>query len=351
MSDQLTSILLSSALAFAIAFVVALVVPAVAKRITQKRPAAYAAVTSAKIPFRILLLVAAINVVYAAHRPRGDVSVWWDYSAHGLRIAAIINAAWLIGVVVIFFVDAATRRANRRLADRDARRMRTQVQVLRRIIIALVVVFAVAAVLLTFDGVRAVGASLIASAGLASVVAALAAQSTLGNLFAGLQLAFSDAVRLDDVVVVEGEYGTVEEITLSYVVVRVWDDRRLILPCTYFTTNPIENWTRRNSEMMGTVEFDVDWRVNIKAMRARFEQVLADTDLYNGRSHSLVLTDSTGGTVRVRAGVTAVDPDALWFLQCHVREELVQWLQEENPEGLPQTRIQVDTRSGAPTAQ
>src|SRR3954454_10434489 len=141
--------------------------------------------------------------------------------------------------------------------------MRTQVQVLRRVTVAVLVVCAAAGIALTFPSARACGASLLASAGLLSIVAGLAAQSSLANVFAGMQLAFTDAIRVDDVVVVDQQWGRIEEITLTYVVVHIWDDRRLILPCTYFTNTPFENWTRTSSELLGAVEFDLDWRVPV----------------------------------------------------------------------------------------
>jgi hypothetical protein len=211
-----------------------------------------------------------------------------------------------------------------------------------------VVVVALGAALLSFPGVRAVGASLLASAGLISVVAALAAQSTLANVFAGIQLAFSDAIRLDDVVIAEEEWGWIEEITLSYVVVRLWDDRRMVLPSTYFTSTPFQNWTRRNSELLGAVELDVDWGVDVGAMRAELERVVGDTELWDGRTQVLQVTDAVGGVVRVRALVTAVDAGTLFDLRCHVREQLVSWVQRRDTPGLPRTRVElVEAHSAA----
>ena len=178
-------------------------------------------------------------------------------------VAVIVVVAWFVGALAIFFEDLGLARYRIDTADnRIARRVRTQVLILRRLTLVVVVVIAAGAILLGFPGVEAVGASVLASAGLVSVVAGLAAQSTLANVFAGIQLAFSDAIRIDDVVVVEGQWGLIEEITLSYVVVHIWDDRRLVLPSTYFTTTPFENWTRRNSELLGAVELDLDWRVD-----------------------------------------------------------------------------------------
>ena len=219
--------------------------------------------------------------------------------------------------------------------NRTARRMRTQVLILRRLTVSVVVVVALGAALLSFPGVRAVGASLLASAGLISVVAALAAQSTLANVFAGVQLAFSDAIRLDDVVIAEEEWGWIEEITLSYVVVRLWDDRRMVLPSTYFTSTPFQNWTRRSSELLGAVELDVDWGVDVGAMRTELARVVGSTELWDGRTQVLQVTDAVGGVVRVRALVTAVDAGTLFDLRCHVREQLVSWVQREDAPRAP----------------
>jgi hypothetical protein len=178
----------------------------------------------------------------------------------------------------------------------------------------------------------------LASAGVISIVAGLAAQTSLVNVFAGMQLAFTDAIRVDDVVVVQKEWGRIEEITLTYVVVHIWDDRRLILPSTYFTTTPFENWTRRQSEVMGTVEFDLDWRGPVEDMRAELRNVLAGTNLWDERVGVLQITEATGGFVRVRILVSAADSAALFDLRCLIREAMVTFLQQGHPEALPQQR-------------
>jgi hypothetical protein len=194
--------------------------------------------------------------------------------------------------------------------------------------------------MLTFPAIQALGAGLLASAGLISIVAGLAAQTSLVNVFAGIQLAFTGAIRVDDVVVVQKEWGRIEEITLTYVVVHIWDDRRLILPSTYFTTTPFENWTRRQSEVMGTVEFDLDWRAPVEAMRAELKKVLADTPLWDNRVGVLQITDATAGFVRVRILVSAADSASLFDLRCLIREELVVFLQQNHPTALPHVRLE-----------
>ncbi|MFC8193640.1 mechanosensitive ion channel family protein, partial [Cellulomonas sp. NPDC057328] len=288
-------------------------------------------------PLRVTLLVVAVWVALRLSTDPADA--WRPGVEHALLIALIVALTWLVGSLAFVLEDLALQRYRVDVKDnRHARRVRTQVQVLRRITVAVLVVIGVAAVLLTFPGARTVGASVFASAGLISIVAGLAAQSSLANVFAGLQLAFTDAIRVDDVVVVADEWGRIEEITLTYVVVHVWDDRRLILPSTYFTTTPFENWTRRAAELLGTVELDVDWEVPVDAMRAELTRLLSVTDLWDGRVGILQVTDAVGGVVRLRALASAVDAPTLFDLRCYVREGLVAWLQREAPQGLPRTR-------------
>jgi hypothetical protein len=225
--------------------------------------------------------------------------------------------------------------------NNQARKTQTQLAIVRRLAVAAVMIVAAASILMTFEGVQAIGASLFASAGLVSLVAGLAAQSTLANVFAGVQLAFSGAIRVDDVVIAEKEWGNIEEITLTYVVVRIWDDRRLVLPSTYFTTTPFENWTRSSTELFGSVELDLDWRVSPAAMRQHLEVILAATDSWDGRASVLQVTDATGGMVRVRILVTAADAGQLFDLRCFVREEMVSWVHTHDPAGMPRSRVQL----------
>lgn len=224
-----------------------------------------------------------------------------------------------------------------------ARRVRTQMQMIRRILVALIWVSVVVGIMMTFPAFRGIGATFFASAGLASIVAGLAAQSTLGNIFAGIQIAFTDSVRVGDVVVVEGHQGNIEELTLTYVVVRIWDNRRLVLPSTYFTTTPFENWTKRESRLLGTVVIDVDWFAPIPALRVELKRIVEESDLWDGGSCSLQVIDAVDGRVQVRATVSAATSGNLWDLRCLVREQLVEWMQSTAPYSVPRTRIEPNT--------
>ncbi|QEE60444.1 mechanosensitive ion channel family protein [Salinibacterium sp. dk2585] len=289
---------------------------------------------------RIQLLVALIAFWNAAALTAPAQYEWWDALSHVFLIATVLAGAWLLSGLTSFGIERLMGRYSTEGESLpEVRRMRTQLQVIRRLVNVLIAVIAIGVVLFSFPEVRAVGTSVLASAGIVSIIAGLAAQTTLGNLIAGIQLAFSDSVRVGDVVVVEGEWGTIGEITLSYVVVNVWDERRLILPCTYFASQPYENWTRQNPKIMGTVYMDVDWRVPIKAVRERFQELLASTELWDGRAGSVLVTGSQGGFVTIRFLVSAKDSGDQWSLMCLVREEMVTWLQEVHPEALPATRV------------
>jgi len=260
-------------------------------------------------------------------------------SGHVVGLALIGALAWLVAVLAFVAEDLLLTRYRVDVQDnRRARRVRTQVSLLRRLTVALVVVVATASMLLSLPGARPLGASLIASAGLLSVVAGLAAQTSLANVFAGLQLAFTDALRVDDVVVVATQWGRVEEVTLTYVVVHVWDDRRLILPSTWFTTNPFENWTRRDTDLLGAVDLELDWTTPFDEMRQELRRVLDGTDLWDGRTGILQVTDAVASFVHVRVLVSGRDGPTVFDLRCHVRESLVRWLQREHPYALPAVR-------------
>ncbi len=329
-------------LAIAVAAAVALTsgVGAALRWVGRRRAWPQDAVARLARPFRALALVVGVWLGVELGLPRASQGV--DGITHAFRVLTIAAAAWFVCRVLILIVDIALTRYRTDIADnRWARQVRTQVLILRRLAIVLTLVVAGAAILLTFPEAQAAGASVLASAGLISIIAGLAAQSALSNVIAGMQIAFSGLIRVDDVVVVEKEWGRIEEITLTYVVVHLWDDRRLMLPSTYFIGTPFENWTRRTSELLGSVEFDLDWRVSPAEMRDEMHRVLDRTNLWDGRVAVLQVTDAVGGLVRVRILVTAIDAPTLFDLRCYVREELVSWLQERSPQAIPRNRVQL----------
>ena len=260
-----------------------------------------------------------------------------------MRVLLIISIgclAWMGYAAAWVFEDAA--RARQTADQGRSRRFETRAQVLRRFTQGLIVVIGVAAAIGTFEAARHAMTTILASAGVISVIFGLAAQQTLGNVFAGLQLAFTDAIRVGDVVVAgdKQETGSVEEITLSYVVVHIWDERRLIVPCRYFTQTPFENWTRRASAQLGTVELKLDWSAPMALIRAKVEQLLNSTDLWDGRTWGVQVTDSTENTVTVRVLVSAKNSGHLSDLRAYMREQLISWIVSEQPWARPVQHIE-----------
>ena len=259
---------------------------------------------------------------------------------HVLLIVALACLTWMAYAAAWVFEDAAKARQD---SDQGrSRRFETQAQVLRRLTQSIVVVVGAVAIIGTFEVARQAMTTVLASAGVISVIAGLAAQQTLGNVFAGLQLAFTDAIRVGDVVVAgdKHETGSVEEITLSYVVVRIWDERRLIIPCRYFTQTPFENWTRRAAAQLGTVELKLDWSAPMTLIRAKVEQLLTATDLWDGRTWGVQITDSDEYTVTVRVLVSAKNSGHLSDLRAYMREQLISWIVTEEPWARPAQRIE-----------
>ena len=223
--------------------------------------------------------------------------------------------------------------------DLRSRTLYTEVSALRKVILATLAFLTLATAMLFSAPVRQVGTSLLASAGLLSVVAGVAAQRSLGQLIAGFQLALTQPILLDDVVVVNGEYGRIEEITLAYVVVHLWDQRRLVVPIGYFLEKPFENWTRRSAQLLGTVFLYFDYHLPFEELRAEFSRVLEDHPLWDKRVHALEVTEARELSIQVRALVSAANPEALWALRCDVREALVRFVREKHPSCLVKTRV------------
>ena len=259
---------------------------------------------------------------------------------HLLLIVGLACMTWMGYSAAWVFEDAAKARQT---SDNGlSRRFETRAQVLRRFAQVVIAVVGTLAIIGTFEAARHAMTTVLASAGVISVIFGLAAQQTLGNVFAGLQLAFTDAIRVGDVVVAgdKKETGSVEEITLSYVVVRIWDERRLIIPCRYFTQTPFENWTRRAAAQLGTVELKLDWSAPMTLIRAKVEKLLAATDLWDGRTWGVQITASDEYTVTVRVLASAKNSGDLSDLRAYLREHLITWIVTEEPWARPAQRIE-----------
>nr|WP_051051135.1 mechanosensitive ion channel domain-containing protein [Nocardiopsis salina] len=262
---------------------------------------------------------------------------------HVMVILMIATLTAFFVTLAYAFTDSILARLDlsSRDADRRARRLQTQVRLLRRVITSVIVTLAVAAILFTFEEVQALGAGLLASAGVLGIVAGVAAQSTLGNLFAGLQLAFSDALRIGDVVVVEGEWGRVEELSLVNVTIKIWDERRLVVPVANFTTTSFENWTKQGTNITAKVQFPLDWEVPIAQMREEAGRIITASDNWDGRSWSCQIVDiAETGEIQVRVVATASHTDTQWFIACEIREQMISWLAENYPKSLPRKRTE-----------
>ncbi|MCB5168440.1 mechanosensitive ion channel family protein [Streptomyces bambusae] len=288
-----------------------------------------------RVPVRLFLLAALLRAAWPQ-------ITWTPLQEHRtsagrmLSLVLIGAGAWCVVRIAAAVVESSYARYATGTHDPSrVRRVRTQVTLVMRIVAAVVAVVAAAAMLLTFPDLRAVGTSVLASAGIIGIVAGVAAQSTLGNLFAGFQIAFGDMVRIGDTVVVDGEWGVVEEVTLTYLAVRTWDERLITMPVSYFTGKPFENWSRGGIQMTGTVFVHCDHSAPVALIRERLKEILDDCGAWDGRGWDLAVTDTTPSTVVLRAVVTAKNPDDLWTVRCTVREHLIAWLAEKHPYALP----------------
>lgn len=269
-----------------------------------------------------------------------------DPLEHAAGIGLIATVAWLVVLSVDVVSDMLAGREIASFEDRLAfRRLKTTTQVLRHIVVSLVVVIALAVMLMTFPAVKHIGMSLLASAGLAGLVVGMAMKSTLSSLIAGIQIAFSQPIRIEDSIVVEGEWGNVEEIGTTQVVVRTWDLRRLVLPLSYFIEHPFQNWTRGSTELLGSVLLWVDYSVPIEELRQELSRILKSTDKWKGQVSALQVTDVNERAMQVRALMDARDADSTWDLRCYVREKLIQFLLEKYPHALPKVRAEFQGRT------
>jgi len=281
---------------------------------------------------------------------------WLDQSLRLLHIGLTACFIWLLVRAVAAGEQAILRDNPMEVADNlAARRIQTQTRVLSRVLMGAIILVGASMVLLTFPMVRQIGTALLASAGIIGLVAGIAAKPVFGNLIAGLQIALTQPIRLDDVVIVEGEWGRVEEIGSSYVVVRIWDERRMVVPLTWFIENPFQNWTRRSADLLGTAFLWLDYRAPIVAIRAELERICKGESLWDGRVCVTQVTETSEHTLQVRLLVSARNSGDAFDLRCIVRERMLDFLAREHPQALPRTRAELlerpDPPSRAPRSQ
>ncbi len=261
-----------------------------------------------------------------------------------LAFAALVISAIKILEGVIYHIYDVSQSDNLK-----ARRIRTQMMFLRQLAVTIIVIVTVAIILLSFDNLRKLGTGLLGGVAIGATIVGFAAQQSLGNLLAGFQIAFTQPIRLDDVLVVEGEWGRVEEITLTYVVLRIWDERRLILPINYFITKPFQNWTRTSSQILGTVFLYMDYSVPTDPLREELTRLLESSKLWDGRVNVLQITDTKERTIEIRALMSARNSGDAFDLRCLVRENLIKYIEQHYPTALPKTRAEMPSALPATT--
>ena len=322
---------------------------ALLRRLAKSHPVAADVMGRASAPMEWLLPLLTLTI--ALHVCPATTSPLFALLQHLLLIAGLAVGTWLAVRCIGTLEGVAIRRYPMDVADNlRARRVVTQVRVLGRTVDVVVIVIGASIILLTIPGVRQLGASLLASAGVAGLAIGLAAKPVLSNLIAGLQIALTQPIRLDDVVIIEGEWGRVEEITGIYVVVRIWDERRLVVPLNWFIENPFQNWTRTGSQLIGTVFLMLDYRMPLAPLRDELKRLCGEAPEWDGRVCVLQVTDASEHAMQLRALVSASDSGRGWDLRCRVREGLIAYVQANYPEALPRWRGEVE-RSGHPTGQ
>lgn len=255
-------------------------------------------------------------------------------------LLTIAFAGLMIGLVKVAEDYVVSHYDLKKSDNLRERKIRTQLQFLRKIAIALIVIVTMCVILLSFPNLRKIGTGLLTGVGVGGIIIGFAAQKSLGNLLAGFQIAFTQPLRIDDVLVVEGEWGRVEEITLTYVVLSIWDQRRLILPINYFIEKPFQNWTRISSEILGTVFLYLDYTIPLEPLRTEFNTLLAASELWDRRVGLIQVTNLSERTVELRALVSAENSSKAFDLRCYIRERLITFVQQNYPQSLPKERME-----------
>ncbi|MBN1870483.1 MAG: mechanosensitive ion channel [Candidatus Omnitrophica bacterium] len=296
-----------------------------------------------KSPLRFLIPALCVSVIIPFLRLPEKAS---GFIGHFIQILLIALFGWVVVKVVGIARDALMNHYDINARDNVyARSMHTQIRLIVNIIVVAIILLTVSFILMSFAEIRQIGVSILASAGIMGIVIGFAAQKTLGNLIAGIQIAIAQPIRLDDVVIIENEWGWIEEITLTFVVVRIWDLRRLVVPISYFLEKPFQNWTRTSADLLGTVFIYTDYTVPVKEVRNELTRILENNSKWDKKVNVLQVTNATDKTVELRALMSAADSPTAWDLRCEVRENLLEFLQQRFPECLPRVRIEMNDGS------
>jgi small-conductance mechanosensitive channel len=291
-------------------------------------------------PLQWIIILLIVRVVSNLPNMKSQIP---DVALQALALLMIAFVGWFLIRMTYVLEDYVTSRFDVGVKDNlRARKIHTQLKVLKRIAIVVVGILAFGAMLMTFERVRQLGTTILASAGVVGIVVGMAAQRTIGTFIAGVQIAITQPIRVDDVVIVENEWGRIEEITLTYVVVRIWDLRRLIVPITYFIEKPFQNWTRISADILGTVFLYTDYTVPVDAIREQLHKILTASENWDGKVCVLQVTNATDRTMEIRALMSASDASIAWTLRCEVREKLIEFIKSEYPQALPKVRAELN---------
>lgn len=309
----------------------------VVRRVVRGRTGLTASlVERARRPSRLAFVVVALMIAVRVSALPED---WRSVLLHTATVLIFVIVGWTAIVMVSYASDRVMRRYRIDIDDNlQARKYVTQVRVLRRAVSTVIFLVTLGAVLLTFDGVQRYGVSLFASAGAAGLVLGLAARPVLANLIAGIQIALTQPIRIDDVVIVEGEWGWIEEIGATYVVVRIWDWRRMVVPLSFFIEQPFQNWTRDSASIIGAVKWYADYTLPVAEMRAKLEEMVRASPYWDGQVVNLQVTDVSPETMELRGLMSARTSPQAWDLRCEIREKMLHWLQMDHPGSLPRLR-------------
>lgn len=296
----------------------------------------------------IITLLAVIAILPGLDVPEGARAV----AGHLLSLSLTAAFGWLAFSLTRSIKDVTTARYDLGATDNlKAREVHTRVDLLQRVLGVIILAVTVSVLLMAIPGVRQIGITLFASAGIAGIVVGFAARPVLSNIFAGIQLALAQPIRIDDVVIVEGEWGWIEEIRMTFVIVRVWDRRRLVVPLTYFIEKPFQNWTRKSADILGTVFLYTDYTVPVSGVREALHHILQESPLWDGEVWGLQVTNATERGVELRALMGARNSGDAWDLRCQVRERLLEFLQREYPYALPRLRAEIIDRAPSPKTE